>query len=93
VINDIVLSGTDSTGVHVTTLYDTSAASESQLIGPGNEIEVYHLNYVSSGNKLMFDGLRFSDNKYIIGQVLLDGSNTLSAVTTGKWADFGSQAT
>jgi hypothetical protein len=37
-----------------------------------NEIEIYNMNYVASTNMIMFDGLRFSDNQYVIGQVDLN---------------------
>ena len=71
------------------TLYNTSTDSEKQLLGPGNEIEIYHLNYVAKGNKVLFDGLRFADNKYVLGQVDLSTNDvTASATTTGKWDDF-----
>jgi len=68
--------------------------SERELIGPDNEIEIYHLNYVADGNKILFDGLRFSDNQYVIGEYDLT-TNQLSVVSAGstKWAglqSFGS---
>ena len=34
---------------------------------PTNDIEIYHLNVDAAGNRVMFDGLNFADNKYVIG--------------------------
>ena len=90
VFDNLILSGVDASGNNETVVYNTDTNTDSMLI-PGDadqQYEIYHLNYVASGNKVMFDGLRFSDNKYVIGQVPVDGSAPLSAVTTGKWADF-----
>jgi hypothetical protein len=89
VLNNVIVAGINSSGQNILTLFNTSAGSEIQLIGPDNEIEIYHLNYVASSNKIMFDGLRFSDNKYVIGQYDLN-TMTFSASQTGntKLVDF-----
>jgi hypothetical protein len=89
VITNLVLAGLNAQDQNVMTLYNTSTATESQLIGPDQEIEVYHLNYVASGNKIMFDGLRFADNKYVLGQVDLNTKQvTASNTSTVRWEDF-----
>ena len=87
--NDLILAGLNSTGKNVLTLYNTTSDTESELIGPSNEIEIYHLNYNESGNKILFDGLRFSDNSYVIGEVDL-ATDQVSVINTGstKWADL-----
>lgn len=89
VINQLILAGLNAQNKNILTLFDTSDGSEIQLLGPDNEIEIYHLNYVASSNKIMFDGLRFSDNKYVIGQYDLN-TMTFSASQTGssKLVDF-----
>jgi hypothetical protein len=89
VISHIIIAGVNQNEKNVLSLFNTSDNSEIQLIGPDNEIEIYHLNYVASSNKIMFDGLRFSDNKYVIGQYDLN-SMTFSASQTGstKLVDF-----
>jgi hypothetical protein len=89
VLDYIILSGTDLNGKNITTIYNTSTDTEQVLIPASTEIEVYHLNYVASTNKIMFDGLRFSDNKYVIGQVDLN-TKVVSASQTGssKLLDF-----
>ena len=89
VLDYIILSGTNGSSKNVTTLYNSSTDTEQVLIPAATEIEVYHLNYVASTNKIMFDGLRFSDNKYVIGQVDLN-TRTVTASQTGssKLLDF-----
>jgi hypothetical protein len=89
VITNLVLAGTDSSGRNILTLLNTSNDQETVLIGPSNEIEIYHLNYVANGNKIMFDGLRFSDNRYVIGQVNLSTLQvTVTPTGTGQLVDF-----
>ena len=89
VIDYLILTGLDANGQNITTLYNTATDTEQTLISSTNEIEMYHLNYVASSNKIMFDGLRFSDNKYVIGQIDLN-SGTVTASQTGssKLLDF-----
>jgi hypothetical protein len=87
--NNLLLAGHNDQDQNVLTLYNTATGTERQLLGPDNEIEIYHLSYRANGNKVLFDGLRFADNKYVFGQVDLTTSTvTVSATTTGKWADF-----
>ena len=90
VITNLVLAGLNTSGQNVTTVLNTSTGQEKTLIGPDNEVEVYHVNYVANGNKVMFDGLRFSDNKYVIGQVPLGGGTVTMVPTDTKWADLQS---
>lgn len=88
IVDYIVMAGVNANGQNLLTIYDTNSGTERKLIDETKEIEIYHLNYVSS-NKVMFDGLRFSDNKYVIGQVDLS-TGTVSASQTGsdKLVDF-----
>ncbi len=89
VLTYIILSGTNSNGQNITTLYNTATDTEQTLIPSTNEIEIYHLNYVASTNKIMFDGLRFSDNKYVLGQIDLNtGQVTASQTGSSKLVDF-----
>jgi hypothetical protein len=92
VITNVVMSGLNGNGQNITTTLNTSNDAEKMLIPGDQEIEVYHLNYVANGNKVMFDGLRFADNKYIIGQVTLSGTPIISTIASGtqKWADLQS---
>jgi hypothetical protein len=87
--NNLILAGRNDQDQNVLTRYNTSTGEETQLIGPDNEIEIYHLNYVARSNKVLFDGLRFADNKYVLGQVDLSTNEVaVSPTTYGKWSDF-----
>jgi hypothetical protein len=89
VIDYLILTGLDANGQNITTLYNTATDTEQTLISSTNEIEMYHLNFVASSNKIMFDGLRFSDNKYVIGQIDLNtGTVTASQTGSSKLLDF-----
>jgi len=72
VISNVLLAGTTASGTNTLTIYDTGSDSETVLMDASNEIEIYNMNYVASTNMIMFDGLRFSDNEYVIGQVDLN---------------------
>ena len=89
VLDYLILSGSDESGRNLTTLLNVATGTEQDLIPVTNEIEVYRLNYVGATNKIMFDGLRFSDNKYVLGQIDLN-TNQVTASQTGttKLVDF-----
>lgn len=72
VISDVLLAGTTASGTNTLTIYETSNDTETVLMDASNEIEIYNMNYVASTNVIMFDGLRFADNQYVIGQVDLN---------------------
>jgi hypothetical protein len=91
VVNDLLLAGTNSQREQVLTLYNTSNEKEEKLLpgSTGDHFEIYHLNYVAKGNKVLFDGLRFSDNHYVIGEYNLS-THTVNVVATSsaKWSDL-----
>jgi hypothetical protein len=87
--SSLVLSGLNAQDKNVTTLFDTTDGSERELIGPDPELEVYHVNYLPDSTTVMFDGLRFSDNSYILGTVdLTTGTVTASTPLAGKLTAF-----
>ena len=68
-----------------TTNTATTIASSSSASG---EIEFYHVEVPSDGYAL-FDGLRFSDNTYVIGKInYTTGAVTILSTITGKLDDF-----
>jgi hypothetical protein len=71
VITNILLAGTNATGTNLLTIYDTSNGNETIVIDGTNEIEIYNMTYVVSTNKIMFNGLRFADNQFVVGEVSL----------------------
>ena len=87
--NEVVVSGLNETGQNETAVYHPATDTETQVIGPENEIEMYHLTYVPNGNSVMFEGLRFSDNRVVLGQIDLDtGEVTVSASLPRKLQDL-----
>ena len=71
VLNTLILTGLDKNDVNKLILYDTQSGNEIVIFDGRNEIEIYDMVYVAGTNKLMFSGLRFKDNKYVVGQVSL----------------------
>jgi hypothetical protein len=69
--NTYILAGTDSKDVNVLSLYDTSSKQETVVMDGSNEVEIYSMSYSQKKNAIMFSGLRFSDNKYVVGEVSL----------------------
>lgn len=85
----VVASGLTPAGRNRTVLYDPATDGTTELIGEANEIKVSHLNYVASANNVMFDGLRFADNRYVIGEIDLSTGAVSYPTTAGtKWTDF-----
>jgi hypothetical protein len=90
--NDLLLAGTDSSGDQILTEYDPSSETETQLLGPpatADQYEIFHMSYLEEGNKILFDGQRFSDNQYVIGEYDLNTHQVnVVASSTSKWADL-----
>lgn len=70
--NKIILMGLDASNKNVMTLYDTDDNSELGLITAQDDIEVFRAQHSSTGNTIIFDGQRKSDNKYVTGAFDLD---------------------
>jgi hypothetical protein len=71
VISTILLAGTSSDGSNVLSLYDTSSKQETVVMDGSNEVEIYSMSYSQRKNAILFSGLRFSDNKFVVGEVSL----------------------
>lgn len=67
----IVLTGTNAAGKNIVSIYDPETNVEELILDGSNEVEVYSLAYVPATNKLMFNGLQFSDGKYVVSEVAL----------------------
>ena len=65
----LLLTGTDSTGKNILTIYDPETNQEQIILDGSNEVEIYSMAYVPATKKLMFNGLQFSDNKYVVAEV------------------------
>lgn len=69
--NMLLITGTDASGKNILTMYDPETNQEQIILDGSNEVEIYSFAYVPSTNKLMFNGLQFSDNKYVVAEVAL----------------------
>ena len=67
----LILTGTSAEGVNMTTVFDTESRVETIVVDASNEIEMYNITYVEASNKIMFNGLRFSDNEFVVGEIAL----------------------
>ena len=65
----VVLAGTNANGTNMLTLYDPATYQETVITDATNEVEVYAVAYIESTQKLLFNGLRFSDNQVVVGEV------------------------
>jgi hypothetical protein len=87
--DEVIVAGLDDAGQNKTVVYHPATDTETQLIGADNEIEMYHLTHVPNSNSVMFEGLRFSDNHVVLGQINLDtGEVTVSASLPSKLQDL-----
>jgi hypothetical protein len=68
---NIVLSGLDPSKRNVLTIYNPVTKQETVVMDGSNEVEIYSMSYSQKKNAIMFSGLRFSDNKYVVGEVSL----------------------
>lgn len=84
----LIVAGLDSLNRNILISFDPSTNEETELIGPSNETEIYHLRYVTGTNSVLFDGLRFSDNKYVLGSIDLGtGEVSVAAAGAQKWQE------
>jgi hypothetical protein len=66
-----LLAGTTSSGVNTLSVYDTSSKQETVVMDGSIEVEIYSMSFSQKKNSIMFSGLRFSDNKFVVGEVSL----------------------
>ena len=86
--DDLALAGVDADDHPVLVVHNTATDEETTLIGPDAELEVYHLSYDAKGGRLLFDGLRFADDKYVLGAVdLATHAVTIDATGAKSWTD------
>jgi len=71
VLDNLILTGTDAKDVNRLIIYNTTNGSEIVVFDGRNEIEIYDMVFIAGTNTLMFSGLRFSDNRFVIGEVRL----------------------
>ena len=65
----LLLAGTTAESVNTLAVLDLDTYQETVLIDATNEVEIYNLSYIAATNKIMFNGLRFADNTFVVGEV------------------------
>ncbi len=89
--NIVLAAGTTTTGENRLVKFDSdtnTATTIASRASANGEIEFYHVEPSSNGYAL-FDGLRFSDNTYVIGRINYStGDVTILSTVTGKLDDF-----
>jgi len=65
----LVLAGTNAAGTNMLTVYEPSTYQETIIVDQSNETEVYSIAYVAQTGKILFNGLRFSNNSLVVGEV------------------------
>ncbi len=87
--DELILSGTNGAGQNVTYAYNPQTGVERALIPAASQTEIYHLAYSSSTGEVFFDGLRFSNNSYVVGKVNVSTGELTYLGTTGvSFSDF-----
>jgi hypothetical protein len=87
-LTSMVLVGTNANGTNQMVLFESSTNTSSVLADGANEIEFYHVQLNLAQNRIYFDGLRFSDNKYVIGYLDLTSRAILSSDVLARVQDF-----
>lgn len=65
----LVLAGTNAAGTNMLTVYNPATYQETIVVDQSNETEVYGIAYVAQTGKLLFNGLKFSNNSLVVGEV------------------------
>jgi hypothetical protein len=64
-----VIAGTNTDGVNVMSIYDPSTGVETVVMDGTTETEMYSMSYVPATNKVMFSGLQFATNSFVVGEI------------------------
>ena len=67
----ILLAGTDVQGVNTVSIYEPAMKQETVVLDGTNDIEIYSMSYSERTNSILFSGLRFADNQFVVGQISL----------------------
>jgi hypothetical protein len=85
----VAIAGLDVNGAQTLEIFNPASNSFVTLLNASNEIEIGAMSYRASGNQLVFSGLRFADNKTVVGTVDLNtNSITFGLATSSKLYDL-----
>lgn len=83
----IILAGTDDSGTPHLVSLDEDSGDEQALLAQDQQVDIYHLVFSAREGLVMFDGLRFADNRYVIGSVNLT-TGAVQMTPAAKLSDF-----
>lgn len=84
--SSLIIAGYDQSYLNKLIMYDTADESEMDLLA-GEDIEIYHFIYSPTSETIFFDGLRFSDNNYVVGSIDLSDNNRMTVLDSGTTYD------
>jgi hypothetical protein len=87
--NKIAVAGNRTGGIPGLAVVDLVSGNATQVLPTTAGIEIFRLGVISKTNTVMFDGLRYSDGRYVLGKVkLADLSYEITPLRAGKLIDF-----
>jgi hypothetical protein len=87
--NKVAIAGLDSNGAQTLEIFDPSTSTYRTFLTASNEIEIAAMSYRATANQLVFSGLRFSDNKTVVGTLdLVTNEISFSPATSSKLYDL-----
>jgi hypothetical protein len=85
----VAIAGLDSNGFQTLEIFDPNSTAHTTILDGTNEIEIGAMSYRASDNQLIFSGLRFSDNRTVVGTVnLTNNSVSIGIATSSKLYDL-----
>jgi hypothetical protein len=85
----VAIAGLDSNGFQTLEIFDPNLTAHTTILDGTNEIEIGAMSYRASDNQLIFSGLRFSDNRTVVGTVnLTNNSVSIGIATSSKLYDL-----
>lgn len=67
----LIVTGTDANGTNIMSVYDPTTRAETVVMDGSNQVEIYSMTYVPALGKVMFSGLQFSNNSYVLGEIAI----------------------
>ena len=82
------MAGVDANGGYVLSLFDAVSNVEIPLPS-ANGVDIHHLDHATATSRIMFDGLRLSDGRNVVGQIdVTTGAVTMTPTGQSTWTDF-----
>ena len=80
----LAVAGLDANGFQSLEIFNPNTSTYATILDASNEIEIGAMSYRASDNQLIFSGLRFVDNKTVIGTVNLSNNTVSIGIATSS---------